>query len=115
MTHESTRRARIAYTRGADTIALTHLVGDSNIADQVKEAWLASYRRMLDRAGQNFRPPSERAERRAVVHVRFASGERDSISPATGTQHPGTLCLWSGSSGPATPVRCCRYPFGGAQ
>lgn len=48
--------ARVAFARGADTIALTHLVADMVIVDRLKEAWLAGYRRMLERAGGHFRP-----------------------------------------------------------
>ena len=48
--------ARVAFAHGADTIALTHLVGDMLLAEQLKEAWLASYRRMVERASGRFRP-----------------------------------------------------------
>jgi hypothetical protein len=47
--------ARVAYLDRADTIALTHLVADRpDLVDALKEAYLASHRRLL-RSG-HFRP-----------------------------------------------------------
>jgi hypothetical protein len=49
-------RARLAHREGADAIALTHLVGErQDLVDRLTQAWLAGYRRMLDRSG-GFRP-----------------------------------------------------------
>jgi hypothetical protein len=49
--------ARRAYAEGADTIQLSHLVADRpDIVDELKEAYLAGYDRMLERSGSYFRP-----------------------------------------------------------
>lgn len=48
--------ARRAYLEGADTIALTHLVGDQpGLAERLTEVYLAGWRRSLARWGP-FRP-----------------------------------------------------------
>ena len=48
--------AALAYARGADTVALTHLVADRpELAEALKEAFLAGYRRLLSVSG-GFRP-----------------------------------------------------------
>ena len=47
--------ARAAYADGADTIKLTHLV-PAEFIEPLKIAYLAGYRRMLDRQGNYFRP-----------------------------------------------------------
>lgn len=49
--------ARAAYADGADTISLTHLVADRpELVEALKEAFLAGYRRMLERSAGHFRP-----------------------------------------------------------
>lgn len=49
--------ARSAFAAGLDTIRLTHLVADRpDLVEALKDAFLAGYCRMLDRAGQHFRP-----------------------------------------------------------
>jgi hypothetical protein len=48
----SDHAARVAYSKGADTIALTHLVADRpDIVHAITEAYLAGYRRSLARWG----------------------------------------------------------------
>lgn len=47
--------ARAAYAEAADTIRLTHLV-PAEMVPGLKEAFLAGYRRMLQRQGNYFRP-----------------------------------------------------------
>lgn len=50
-------RARAAYAEGLDTIALTHLVADRpELVVALTEAFLAGYRRSLERWGSHFRP-----------------------------------------------------------
>jgi len=50
----STRRA--AYAKHTGTLELTRLVADRpDLVDELKEAWLAGYRRLLARSG-GFRP-----------------------------------------------------------
>lgn len=49
--------ARRAYSQGADTITLTHLVADRpELVNALTEAYLAGYRRSLERWGSHFRP-----------------------------------------------------------
>ena len=48
--------ARKAYAEGVGTIELTHLVEDREIVEQLKQAFLAGYRRTLERSGAYFRP-----------------------------------------------------------
>ena len=49
--------ARGAFDGVLDTIALTHLVADRpELVERLKEAFLAGYRRMLERSGSYFRP-----------------------------------------------------------
>lgn len=48
---------RVAYAHGSGTIALTHLVADHpELASALAEAFLAGYRRSLERWGSHFRP-----------------------------------------------------------
>ncbi len=48
--------ARVAYACGTGTLELTHLVADRpELVEELKEAWLAGYRRLLARS-QGFRP-----------------------------------------------------------
>lgn len=48
--------ARQAYSQGAGTIALTHLVREyPTVVEALTEAYLAGYRRLLQRSG-SFRP-----------------------------------------------------------
>jgi hypothetical protein len=49
--------ARRAYSEGADTITLTHLVRERrDIVEALTEAYLAGYWRSLQRSGRHFRP-----------------------------------------------------------
>jgi hypothetical protein len=51
--------AREAYASGADTIALTHVVGATSyteVVEALKAAYLEGYRRQLRRGGSSFRP-----------------------------------------------------------
>jgi hypothetical protein len=47
--------ARVAHERGADTIALSHLVGDAALARALGDASCAGWVRILHRSGR-FRP-----------------------------------------------------------
>jgi len=48
--------AREAYARGTGTLELTHLVADRpELIEELKEAWLGGYRRLLERS-RGFRP-----------------------------------------------------------
>lgn len=48
--------ARVAYADRTGTLELTHLVVDRpELAEELKEAWLAGYRRLLARSS-GFRP-----------------------------------------------------------
>src|SRR3981081_3915675 len=44
--------ARIAFDRGADPIALMHLLEGDEAVENLKEIWLAAYHRLLQREGR---------------------------------------------------------------
>ena len=46
--------ARIAFDRGADPIALMHLLEGDETVENLKEIWLAAYHRLLQRQGSYF-------------------------------------------------------------
>ena len=46
--------ARIAFDRGADPIALMHLLEGAETVENLKEIWLAAYHRLLQRQGSYF-------------------------------------------------------------
>jgi hypothetical protein len=48
--------AQLAYREHEATIGLTHLVGLQDLVEQLTQAYLDGYNRMLRRTGAHFRP-----------------------------------------------------------